>query len=136
MSFCLSKTKLYIYVAKSEEKYTGLILNKLEFEYGISSGENKIYDSNYQWFYPNMWPNLVLFAYDALKNNGLVDDAKRIAKKYMSVVDKEFIRTGKLWEKYDVIKGEKSSINEYQETEMMGWTAGVYIYILRVLGLI
>ena len=102
------------------------ILSKLEFEYGVSSGENKKYDSNYQWFYPNMWPNLVLFAYDALKNNGLVDDAIRIAKKYMSVVDKEYIRTGKLWEKYDVIKGEKSSINEYQETEMMGWTAGVY----------
>lgn len=102
------------------------ILSKLEFEYGVSSGENKKYDSNYQWFYPNMWPNLVLFAYEALKNNGLVDDAIRIAKKYMSVVDKEFMRTGKLWEKYDVIKGEKSSINEYQETEMMGWTAGVY----------
>ena len=105
------------------------ILSKLEFEYGISSGENATTSSNYQWFYPNMWPNLVLFAYEALKNNGLYDDAKRIGNKFLNVVNKEFERTGKLWEKYDVISGKKSSVNEYQETEMMGWTAGVYSVI-------
>ena len=76
-----------------------------------------------------MWPNLVLFAYEALKNNGLYDDAKRIGNKFLNVVNKEFERTGKLWEKYDVISGKKSSVNEYQETEMMGWTAGVYSVI-------
>ena len=119
----------FLYGVSDDKNILKNILSKLEFEYGISSGENATTSSNYQWFYPNMWPNLVLFAYEALKNNGLYDDAKRIGNKFLNVVNKEFERTGKLWEKYDVISGKKSSVNEYQETEMMGWTAGVYSVI-------
>ena len=119
----------FLYGVSDDKNILTNILSKLEFEYGISSGENATTSSNYQWFYPNMWPNLVLFAYEALKNNGLYDDAKRIGNKFLNVVNKEFERTGKLWEKYDVISGKKSSVNEYQETEMMGWTAGVYSVI-------
>lgn len=119
----------FLYGVSDDKNILINILSKLEFEYGISSGENATTSSNYQWFYPNMWPNLVLFAYEALKNNGLYDDAKRIGNKFLNVVNKEFERTGKLWEKYDVISGKKSSVNEYQETEMMGWTAGVYSVI-------
>ena len=119
----------FLYGVSDDKNILTNILSKLEFEYGISSGENVTTSSNYQWFYPNMWPNLVLFAYEALKNNGLYDDAKRIGNKFLNVVNKEFERTGKLWEKYDVISGKKSSVNEYQETEMMGWTAGVYSVI-------
>ena len=29
-------------------------------------------------------------------------------------------------EKYDAVKGGKATANEYTETEMLGWTAGVY----------
>ena len=119
----------FLYGVSDDKNILKSILSKLEFEYGISSGENATTSSIYQWFYPNMWPNLVLFAYEALKNNGLYDDAKRIGNKFLNVVNKEFERTGKLWEKYDVISGKKSSVNEYQETEMMGWTAGVYSVI-------
>lgn len=119
----------FLYGVSDDKNILINILSKLEFEYGISSGENATTSSNYQWFYPNMWPNLVLFAYEALKNNGLYYDAKRIGNKFLNVVNKEFERTGKLWEKYDVISGKKSSVNEYQETEMMGWTAGVYSVI-------
>ena len=32
----------------------------------------------------------------------------------------------KLWEKYDVNIGSRSILNEYSETEMLGWTAGCY----------
>ena len=37
-----------------------------------------------------------------------------------------FANTGKLWEKYDAVNGGKATANEYAETEMLGWTAGVY----------
>ena len=39
---------------------------------------------------------------------------------------KTFEKTLKLWEKYDAETGEKATVNEYTETEMLGWTAGVY----------
>ena len=37
-----------------------------------------------------------------------------------------FAKTNKLWEKYDVNIGSRSILNEYSETEMLGWTAGCY----------
>ena len=42
------------------------------------------------------------------------------------MLEKEFVRTGKLWERYDengVVKG-----LEYETQPMLGWTAGVYNY--------
>ena len=63
----------------------------------------------------------------AIKLN-LIDIAEEIANKYISMVDNVFNKTGALWEKYDCLTGDKSSRNEYTETEMMGWTAGTYIY--------
>ena len=50
--------------------------------------------------------------------------------KYVTkAVEDEFNRCGKLWEKYDAVSGEKATVNEYSETEMMGWTAGVYVVL-------
>ena len=40
--------------------------------------------------------------------------------------EKTFEKTLKLWEKYDAETGEKATVNEYTETQMLGWTAGVY----------
>ena len=73
-----------------------------------------------------MWAPLVWFVYCALVNVGLLDDSERIGQKYLSTVEQSFGDTGKLWEKYDAVRGGKATVNEYTETEMLGWTAGVY----------
>lgn len=103
------------------------LLDKLEFENGVSACEYQDYNGRvYQWGYPNMWANLVWFTYSALKKNGLFEDGKRIGEKYLKAVENSFEKTGKLWEKYDALTGDKATVNEYAETEMLGWTAGVY----------
>ena len=33
-----------------------------------------------------------------------------------------------LWEKYDAVQGGIGVSTEYETPEMMGWTAGVYVY--------
>ena len=76
-----------------------------------------------------MWPSNVYFAYNALKNVGLIEDAKRIAQKYMETVERCYAETGVLWEKYDASIGKVSVTREYDTPEMMGWTAGVYRYL-------
>lgn len=57
------------------------VLEKLELPFGLAAceyrGENEKY---WQWDYPSMWPTNVYFAYLALKNCGLRDDAERVAK--------------------------------------------------------
>lgn len=103
------------------------LLCRLECKNGISACEKQNYNNTiYQWGYPNMWAPLVYFAFFALKQSGLIDDANRIGEKYLTAVEKTFEKTLKLWEKYDAETGEKATVNEYTETEMLGWTAGVY----------
>ena len=106
------------------------LLYRLECKNGISACEKQNYNNTiYQWGYPNMWAPLVYFAFFALKQSGLIVDANRIGEKYLTAVEKTFEKTLKLWEKYDAETGEKATVNEYTETEMLGWTAGVYNYI-------
>ena len=104
------------------------LLYRLECKNGISACEKQNYNNTiYQWGYPNMWAPLVYFAFFALKQSGLIVDANRIGEKYLTAVEKTFEKTLKLWEKYDAETGEKATVNEYTETEMLGWTAGVYL---------
>ena len=44
----------------------------------------------------------------------------------MENVADTYIKTGRLWEKYDGVKGGVAENNEYSMTEMLGWTGGVY----------
>ena len=102
------------------------ILKKLEYPYGIAACEKTDEEFVGQWGYPNMWAPLVWFAFYALKAVGALEESERIGKKYLLTVEDCFANTGKLWEKYDAVKGGKATANEYTETEMLGWTAGVY----------
>ena len=81
----------------------------------------------YQWNYPNGWACLQYITIVGLDNYGFKTEAKRIARKYISLVDKVFEETGNLWEKYNVVEGNINVTNEYDLPAMMGWTAGVYL---------
>ena len=59
----------------------------------------------------------------------MLEDAKRIAKKYNDAVSYNFEKTGKIWEKYDALTGEVAqTLQEYGTPEMIGWSAAVYRY--------
>ena len=96
-------------------------------EYGISATERSDADGVYQWGYPNGWPCLQYIAVKAFDNYGYTADALRIAKKYVGLADDVFEKTGKLWEKYNVVKGNIEVTNEYEMPAMMGWSAGAYL---------
>ena len=76
-----------------------------------------------------MWAPNVYFAYTALKNCGLNEDAERVAKKYIYTIDKVFKNTEKLWEKYDAKNCSLPNAKDSKDHEMLGWTAGVYRYL-------
>lgn len=104
------------------------MLEKLEFEYGISTTEKNESEELYQWNYPNLWPPLQFFAVKAMLAVGMEEDAKRCAEKYITDVAAEFIRTGYIWEKYEVLHGRKAEMNEYRDESMMGWSAATFTY--------
>ena len=121
----------YAFGISSDKKSAKEIFDRLDFKYGLSTCEYRGEDQYLQWDYPHMWPPVVLLAYIGLKNVGLLDEASKLKKQYMETLERNFNETGKLWEKYDTVKGNISKTVEYETPEMMGWTAGVYEYLLN-----
>ena len=87
----------------------------------------------YQWAEPNGWACLTYIAVSSAHRIGLELDAKRLAKKYVDVVDKIYDRTGRLYEKYNVETGDLDVVGEYGQLEMLGWTAGIYTALYQYL---
>ena len=100
-------------------------LNRLERKFGIVACDYGA--TYYQWSAPNCWAPLAYIAFAAAEKLLLKDEALRIACKFVKATDSLFIKTGKLWEKYNAENGELDLISEYGTPEMLGWTAGVYV---------
>ena len=118
----------YAYGISQDKDGMKKILKLLEHEHGVTPTPYRGEDIYYQWDYPCAWPAATCIIYKALKEIGLIDDAKRVAQKYMHTIDEEFKKSGRLWEKYDAVRGGMGVSSEYDTPEMMGWTAGVYVY--------
>ena len=123
--YCAANFLPYFYGYAKDGKGLKTLYEKLKTKSGIVSCEDTG-DTSYQWGYPNIWAPHQYFAYVALKKYGYEEEAEEIRLGYMRLLEKEFVRTGKLWERYDengVAKG-----LEYETQPMLGWTAGVYNY--------
>ena len=123
----LSCASLFPYFVGLDNDIVGFqkALGYLERLFGIVACDSQ--ERCYQWSSPNSWAPLNFVAFFAAKRLSLMEDALRIAKKYVEATDKLFEQTGKLWEKYNAENGELDHASEYGTPDMLGWTAGVYI---------
>ena len=112
----------------NQAKRTVENIDKLELEYGLACCESRNDLYNLQWDYPHAWPPLQMIAIQSLSRYGFEKDARRIAQKYLTVVELNFENHGQLWEKYNGIDGEISKTKEYETPPMMGWSAATYLY--------
>ncbi len=83
----------------------------------IASGE--------QWDAPNGWAPLHWMAVIGLRHYGQHGLAGEIAHRWLATVEREFARSGKLVEKYNVVSAEPGGGGEYPVQEGFGWTNGV-----------
>jgi len=120
---CASFYPLFVGLTDSD---TGVdvLLEALELDFGVQAAEPT--DGNYQWGESNGWACLQLVACEALASCGRTHDARRVAEKYVALVEKCFDATGHLWEKYNVRDGSSNAVGEYGTPTMIGWSAGVY----------
>lgn len=126
---------LYVGMATQEEAAAAMqVLHRVEEPYGIACVEKCDKPGNYQWGHPNGWPPTQRIVVDGLMNYGYREDALRIARKYVELVERCFAQTGHLWEKYNVVKGNAEVVDEYEMPTMLGWTFGVYYYFCKLLG--
>ena len=108
------------------------LLEALELPFGVQASEC-VGDTAFQWAQINGWPCLHLVAVEGLLQLGRQADAMRIAEKYVSAVEQTFAKTGKLFEKYNLLEGSADAVSEYGTPEMMGWTAGVYLALKEII---
>jgi alpha,alpha-trehalase len=79
-----------------------------------------------QWDAPNGWAPIQWIAVDGLRRYREDGLARTIACRWMRTVDTVYERTGKLVEKYDVIRTDrKGGGGEYPTQDGFGWTNGV-----------
>ena len=108
------------------------LLDALELPFGVQASE-RVGDTAFQWAQINGWPCLQLVAVEGLLRVGRDVDATRLAEKYVCAVEQTFVKTGKLFEKYNLLEGSADAVSEYGTPEMMGWTAGVYLTLKHFL---
>ena len=88
-----------------------------------------------QWDAPFGWAPLQMMAVAGLRRYGFDDDAKRIAEKFVSLVEKEFNEHGTIVEKYDVRRRESDVAADikfgYSANQIgFGWTNAAVLDLL------
>lgn len=81
--------------------------------------------SGQQWDLPNGWAPLQWIAFTGLARYGHEDLAHEIAGRWISTVNESYLRTGLLFEKYDVETMSIGGGGEYSPQVGFGWTNGV-----------
>ena len=94
--------------------------------------------SGEQWDAPFGWAPLELLAAEGLRRYGYAADADRISREFLSVVEEDYQRTGRIAEKYDVERRTSDLAGEihfgYRSNEAgFGWTNGVFTALLDAL---
>lgn len=115
------------------EQARELVRNLGVFEYagGIANTQPGGLDDEFkQHDYPNGWPQQHYIIVSGLLNYGYVEEARRIAKKYLDLNKKLLLETGHLWEKYDVVHCKPGISDRYDTQTGFAWTNAVFIYMI------
>ena len=111
--------------------------NIKHFEYagGIANTQATGLAKEYkQHDYPNGWPHQQWIVIRGLLNYGFKDDAARLAKKFFDLNKKVLKKTGRLWEKYNVVKCDVGDSERYPTQAGFAWTNAVFIKLMDKFG--
>ncbi len=103
-------------------------LKRFEYAGGLATCENDSGMRDKQWNYPIGWAPLQWITVSGLRNYRFREDAQRITAKWLNTCAKVLEKTGKMWEKYNVVNaGIGMNDPRYGNMHGFGWTNGVFI---------
>jgi alpha,alpha-trehalase len=106
-------------------------LHHFEYAGGLANTQAKGLSKEYkQHDYPNGWPHQQWIVIKGLMNYGFVSDAERIAKKYLDLNQELLKKTGKMWEKFNVVKRSIGEDERYTTQSGFGWTNAVFVRLV------
>ena len=117
----------------SKEQAARIVRNLSLFE-KVGGLQTSTEVSGNQWDSPFGWAPLEMIAVDGLRRYGYNEEAERISMKFLSLVKREYERTGVIVEKYDVVNG-GSSVTAihfgYSANQIgFGWTNAAFLKML------
>ena len=87
---------------------------------------------NLQWAYPLGWPPLHLIVIEGLARYSYEKEAERISRKFVGLMLQQYKKTGKVWEKYNVVMGGLEFPNErYPSVPFHGWSSAAAVVLGR-----
>lgn len=86
-----------------------------------------------QWAWPNGWAPLHWIAVAGLQRYGFKEEARRIALKWVELVNAVFEDTGCNYEKYDVVAGQRATADRYPDQPGFGWTNAIFVKFVEFL---
>ena len=89
------------------------------------------HQSDLQWDAPNGWAPLQWIAFEGFASYGFEAAAEEIRQRWLDTVDEVFRKTGRMFEKYDVVNQAPGGGGEYVVQDGFGWTNGVTAAFLR-----
>jgi alpha,alpha-trehalase len=119
-----------IATAQQAKQVATLVQEKFLQPGGVATTPNS---TGQQWDQPNGWAPLQYMTIVGLRNYQYDALAKSIARRWIQVNLKEFNRSGKLLEKYDVQNtNAKAGGGEYPLQDGFGWTNGVLLKLMNM----
>ncbi|MBS1853079.1 MAG: trehalase [Acidobacteria bacterium] len=93
-------------------------------------------ETGVQWDYPYGWAPTQMLAIEGLRRYGFQDDANRLSRKFLTMVEENFDRDGTIREKYNVVtRSSETPVRAgYQQNVVgFGWTNGTYLVLRHAL---
>ena len=86
-----------------------------------------------QWQFPAGWPPEQLMTSEALRRYGFEQEARALAVSWLRVQVGAWERTGRLWEKYNVVEGHvELPLERYRSVGLHGWSSAAAVVLGRV----
>ena len=104
-----------------------LIKNKINLFLKPGGMATSVYHTNFQWDLPNGWAPLQWIVISGLQQYGFTEEAAEITKRWVNLCTEQFMKTGKMYEKYNVVEKNINTTGRYPLQEGFGWTNGIYL---------
>ena len=125
---------LFVGLASSEEAESARqALVKFETKWGLAatSLDGGMHVGK-QWALPNGWAPLQYMVIKGLERYGYFEDASRIAEKWLNLNLKVFAKSGRFFEKYNVMRANtKPAPGVYPDQVGFGWTNAVFLLLAK-----
>jgi len=101
---------------------------------GLAASERAVASLAAPWSYPLGYAPYLYTTIKGLCDYEMMEDAADIGTNWLHLVTEQYEKTGELWEWYNV--ADKSiACQDLENGACLGWTAGVYIAVVDLLGL-